>query len=94
MTVAPGRSASSYGDRHGWLPLARPASRAAGDEAVPEGMRPNWLVDPRLAGEASHNPPRGVTVEPLAVPSEEDWTVDRSPIARSIARVYRAQAEW
>ncbi len=43
-----------------------------GDEGLAECVRPDRLVDPRLAGEAPHDPPRGVAVESSAVPSEED----------------------
>ncbi len=42
------------------------------DERVAEGVRPDRLVDAGLAGEATNDPPGCVTVESLAVPSEED----------------------
>jgi hypothetical protein len=61
-----------------------------GDERVAERVRPDRLVDPGLAGEASDDPPSRVAVQRLAVPSEEDRAfyplgdgqVDRSRRAR------------
>jgi hypothetical protein len=40
-----------------------------GDEGVAEGVRPDWLVDAGLAGEAAYDPPGGVAVESFAVVS-------------------------
>ncbi len=43
-----------------------------GDEGVAKGVRPDRLVDPRPTRQASHDPPGGVAIEPLPVPSKED----------------------
>src|SRR5687768_936924 len=58
------------------VPERHAGVEGCGDEGVAEGVRPNRLVDPRPAGEATHNPPCGVAVEPRAIPADEDRTVD------------------
>ena len=42
------------------------------DERMAEGVRTNRLVDSGLAGEPPDDPPCGVAVEPLTVPTQED----------------------
>jgi hypothetical protein len=43
-----------------------------GDERVAERMGSHPLGDPRPAGDTTHNPTGGVTVDPLAVGRDED----------------------
>ncbi len=45
---------------------------SGGDERMTQGVRADRLVDPGLAGDAPHDPPRGVAVEALAVRPDED----------------------
>ncbi len=47
-----------------------------GDERMAEGVRADRLVDTGLAGESSHDPPSGVAIQPPAVATQEDRTVD------------------
>jgi len=47
-----------------------------GDERVPEGVRPDRLVDPGLSGETTDDAPGGVAVQPLPVGAEEDRSFD------------------
>jgi hypothetical protein len=57
-----------------------------GDERVTQRVRPDSLDDPSLAGDASHNPPSRVPIQPLPVGVEEDRTCLPFPIAKSMAR--------
>jgi hypothetical protein len=43
-----------------------------GDERGPERVRPDRLVDPRLASQSPHDSPGGMTVEALTVASQQD----------------------
>jgi hypothetical protein len=43
-----------------------------GDERVPQGVRADPLVDAGAAGDASHDPRRGMSVDPFTVRSGED----------------------
>ena len=65
-----------------------------GDERVPEGVGSYLLGDPSVAGDAPHDPPSAVPVQPSPVGSEEDGPSQRSPMARSIARAVRGASGW
>jgi hypothetical protein len=47
-----------------------------GDERVPQGVRPDPLADLSSAGDAPHDPPRGVAVQPLPSGIDEDRSVE------------------
>jgi hypothetical protein len=47
-----------------------------GDERVAQRVRPDRLVDARLAGQATHDPPGSVPVEAFALRAEEDRSLD------------------
>ena len=70
-----------------------PASEGGGDEGVAERVRSDRLVDAGLAGEATHDPPGGVSVEAFAVPSEEDRSLDAFT-DRQVDRAGCARCRW
>jgi len=54
------------------VPQGNSGVEGRGDERVSQRVRPNALGYPCLAGDATHDPPGGVTVEPLAGAVDED----------------------
>jgi hypothetical protein len=64
-----GRSAWWCAGRRGWPLLGRHAGvlrrRGHGNERMPQGVRTYALGDPRLSGDATHDPSGGMTVESL-----------------------------
>ena len=63
--------------------------QGGGDEGVSQGVRSDPLADLGSAGDAPHDPPSGVAVQPLPVASMKIGPSSRSPTARSIARATR-----
>ena len=92
-TPGRGRSASWFGVgvAGGFLDVAQRDAgvEGGGDERMAERVGPDRLVDAGSAGEAAHDPPGGVAVEPIAVWPRKIGPSTRSPMARSIARAVR-----
>ena len=46
--------------------------QGGGDERVTQGVGPDTFGDPRAAGDATHDPAGGVTIDPLPIGAHED----------------------
>jgi len=58
------------------VPQRNAGVECSSDERVPQGVRTDALGDPRLSGDATHDPSGGVTIEALPSPIHEDRALE------------------